>query len=145
MTMLANKIVLVTGVFDLLHDEHRNFLKVAKKAGDFLIVGLESDTRVRALKGVGRPVHDQLTRLANLKDWQLADEVFILPENFGQASAREQLIKQLRPHILAVSSHSPFIEEKRQVLAKFGGKVKVVYRYHKGISSTRLIKLQQRG
>src|SRR3990172_12032671 len=58
---LGKKIVLVTGVFDLLHDEHRNFLKVAKKAGDFLIVGLESDTRVRALKGVGRPVHDQLT------------------------------------------------------------------------------------
>jgi len=142
---LGKKIVLVTGVFDVLHQEHQNFLKAAKKVGDVLIVGLESDQRVRTIKGPARPVNNQLTRLANVKQWRLADEGFVLPENFGDSVVREQLIGQFRPHILAVSSHSPHLAEKRRVLKKFGGMVKVVYQHRKGVSSTRLIKQKIEG
>ena len=55
--------VLATGVFDVLHIEHIRFLAAAKQQGDRLIVGVESDVRVRAMKGPGRPLHDEQVRL----------------------------------------------------------------------------------
>jgi len=58
----GKKIVLATGFFDLLHQEHINFLTKAKVVGDILIVAVESDERARALKGEGRPVKSQLVR-----------------------------------------------------------------------------------
>jgi cytidyltransferase-like protein len=137
---IGQRLVLATGVFDVLHREHRNFLKAAKRVGDWLTVGLESDKRVKELKGTDRPINDQNTRLKNLRQWQIADDVFILPENFDQSAAREKLISQLRPQILAVSSSTPFLAKKRQVMTKFGGIVKVVYGHKKGVSSTILIK-----
>ena len=56
------KIVLVGGCFDILHLGHVVFLEKAKKEGDVLVVLLESDEKVRFLKGKGRPVHTQSER-----------------------------------------------------------------------------------
>ena len=53
------KIVLATGCFDILHPAHLEFLALAKEQGDVLIVGLETDARVRQLKGKDRPNHHQ--------------------------------------------------------------------------------------
>lgn len=142
--VLGKTVVLVTGVFDVLHQEHYRFLRAAKKAGNWLAVGLESDARVKAMKGDDRPINSQTDRVANLKQWQIADEVFILPENFDQREIREKLIERLRPQILAVSSHTPHLESKRKVMKKYGGKVKVVYRFRPGVSSTKLIKQGKR-
>lgn len=63
----GRKVVLVTGVFDLLHQEHQAFLRAAKQAGDVLLVGLESDSRVKALKGQGRPIWPARRRLKALQ------------------------------------------------------------------------------
>jgi len=55
-------VVLVTGVFDIFHSEHKVFLQKAKQAGDILLVGIESDVRVTQIKGPGRPINSQQKR-----------------------------------------------------------------------------------
>ena len=135
----GKKIVLVTGVFDVLHPLHKLFLEKAKAAGDFLVVGLESDLRVTAMKGQGRPINLQAVRQSNLADLQLADIVFILPEQFGKPADHEALIANLKPAVLAVSSHTKHLEAKSAILQKHGGQVIVVLEHDPSISTTQLL------
>ena len=135
----GQKIVLATGVFDVLHDEHRHFLESAKAEGDLLLIGLESDARVKQIKGESRPINDQQARVANLEAWQITDGVFILPKDFDRLEQREALIESIQPDVLAVSSHTAHLEEKRRILAKFGGQLKVVYQHNPAVSSTKLL------
>lgn len=133
------KRVLATGVFDLLHQEHRAFLAAAASAGEELWVGVESDVRVRAVKGVGRPIWNQERRrdaVAALDDVEYA---FVLPEQFDHPSDHARLLEQVRPAVLAVSSHSPHREEKIARMRDIGGEVRVVYEHHPNVSTSRLI------
>lgn len=132
-------IVLVTGVFDILHVEHVNFLKKAKQAGDVLIVGLETDQRVRQIKGEGRPVHMLAERIKNLQVLAIADRVFGLPEQFSSPEVREQFIAEIRPNILAVSSHSPNQPQKAKTVEKYGGKLQIVHQYNPAFSTTQIL------
>ena len=135
--------VLVTGVFDLLHAEHVNFLRAAKAIGDILIVGIESDVRVKQLKGEHRPVWNQDRRVRELKKLKFVDQVFVLPTKFDSPADHEQLIGTIKPDILAVSSHSPHLEAKQRILAKFGGRVEVVHQHNSEVSTTYLINKEQ--
>jgi rfaE bifunctional protein nucleotidyltransferase chain/domain len=132
-------VVLVTGVFDLIHQEHKNFLNKAKQAGDILLVGLETDRRVTAIKGPGRPVNSQIQRLLNLEKLKIADLVFLLPEEFSKPADHETLISRIMPDILAVSSHTQHLAAKSSILQKYGGRVLVVHQHNPRISSTILI------
>jgi D-beta-D-heptose 7-phosphate kinase/D-beta-D-heptose 1-phosphate adenosyltransferase len=133
-------LTLVTGVFDLLHEEHRNFLLKAKPLADLLLVGLESDVRVKQLKGDDRPINKQSQRLANLRAWGIADYIFILPENFSKPAEHRRLIEYIRPNFMAVSSHTAFASEKEAILADFGAKLVVVHEFNPKFSSSRIIK-----
>jgi len=136
------KIVLATGVFDILHSEHEKFLQAAKKQGDLLLVGLESDDRVKQLKGSHRPLNPIKTRLQNLAALDLADYVFVLPEDFDHLQQHEVLIQQLHPHILAVSSQTPHQSQKQKIMAKYGGQLKVVLPHNPQISTSKLIRVK---
>lgn len=136
----GKKITLVTGVFDLLHQEHTLFLEKASELADVLIVGLESDVRVRQLKGEGRPIENQQLRKSHLEELGIADLVFILPEGFSNQAAYDQLIAEIRPTYLAVSSHSPYQENKQALMEKYGGELKVVHEFNPAISTTILEK-----
>jgi D-beta-D-heptose 7-phosphate kinase/D-beta-D-heptose 1-phosphate adenosyltransferase len=91
----AGKIVFTNGVFDILHQGHIQLLKWAKNLGDRLIVGINSDASVRALKGEGRPINPQVDRKAVLESLRYVDEVLI----FDELKATK-LLNSLRPHIL---------------------------------------------
>lgn len=139
-------LVLVTGVFDLLHQEHLNFLLKAKAIADLLLVGLESDVRVRKMKGEGRPINNQVKRLDNLQKLQIADQVFILPEEFSKPADHKRLIEQIRPDFMAVSSNTAFKKEKEMILAQFGAKLVVVHEFNPEFSSTKIInELKKKG
>lgn len=140
----TKKKVLVTGVFDGLHQAHLEFLKQAKASGDYLIVGVESDSRVTQMKGPNRPTNRQESRLAAIKKSGLANFVFILPEKFGTKEEHENLIEKIRPDILAVSSHSLHLEAKKKILNKYGGDVKIVMKHDPGISTTILLNQQKK-
>ena len=134
------KTVLVTGCFDVLHQEHKNFLKKAKAAGDILIVGLESDARVKKLKGKDRPFYKLETRIKNLKKWGLADKVIALPEKFNKPHHHRTLIKKIKPDVLAVSSHTPNLPAKRKLMKSIGSIVKVVHPHNPKHSTSKLLK-----
>ena len=133
------RLVLATGVFDILHEEHRLFLEKAKQLGDVLLVGIESDARVRKMKGEGRPINPAQTRRANLMGWQLADGVFILPEQFDKPEDHEALIALLRPNFLAVSSHTLHQDNKKAVLEKYGGQLVVVHDHNPAVSTSQIL------
>lgn len=134
-----SQLTLVTGVFDVLHWEHKQFLKAAKKLSGILIVGLESDERVKEIKGQDRPINSSLKRQENLQKWALADLVFILPAEFGQKEVRTAWLKAIRPDYLAVSSHSPLLAIKKKEIRSWGGEVKIVRQFNPQISSSKLI------
>lgn len=134
-----DELVLVTGVFDVLHKEHLNFLMKAKQAGDVLLVGVESDERVRAIKGPSRPVNDETVRIQRLDSLSLADGIFLLPEKFSSPQEHRALIRQIRPDVLAVSSHTPYIEAKQEIIEQVGGELRIVHQHNPEISSTILI------
>lgn len=89
------KVVFTNGCFDLLHVGHVRYLAEAKKLGDFLIVGINSDESVKRLKGPTRPIQNQQDRAEILKALEAVDETVIFTED-----TPENLIKSIRPDIL---------------------------------------------
>ncbi|HLG94578.1 MAG TPA: D-glycero-beta-D-manno-heptose 1-phosphate adenylyltransferase [candidate division Zixibacteria bacterium] len=133
------KIVFTNGCFDLLHAGHISLLRKAKRLGDVLIVGLNTDRSVRNLKGKGRPVVPQKDRALVLSSLQDVDYVvfFSGPTPLG-------LIRSLRPDVLVKGADykDSQIVGANWVLSK-GGKV-VRISLVKGKSSTSIFrKLQQ--
>ena len=137
-------IVLATVVFDVLHPEHLKFLRAAKKIGEVLIVGLESDERVARIKGPGRPVHSQLKRQNQLEKLRIAQAVIVLPSRFDCAQDHLNFLKQIQPDILAVSAHSPHLAVKKRLMAQIGGRVEIVRQFNPNFSSTKLIRRSQK-
>jgi len=123
----------------MLHSEHLQFLASAGKKGDYLLLGLESDKRVKQLKGKGRPVNTIKKRMKNLEKSGLVDYIFPLPEKFSTSAAHELLISQLRPRILAVSSHTLHQDRKKIIVERYGGQIRVVWPYNSKISSSILL------
>lgn len=132
--------VLITGVFDILHSEHKKFLLAAKNLGGQLLVGVETDERVRQLKGLGRPVNSLPVRLKNLRRLGIADKVFPLPKRFNNLNHFSKLIANLRPDILAVSASTPNLPVKRKIMKRFGGRVVIVLPHNPKISTTKMLR-----
>lgn len=132
------KIVLATGVFDILHKAHKDFLKAAKKQGDLLIIGLESDKRVRELKGPGRPINKWKIRAKNLNLIQAVNYIFPLAVNINEKKAEIELLKQIRPTVLAVSENTPFLKVKKKLAKE--KKIKLfIFPYNRLFSTTKII------
>ena len=89
------KIVFTNGCFDLLHKGHLDLLNESSKYGDILIIGLNSDSSVKKLKGASRPVEDEIKRSQNLMALNYVDHVII----FKQLTPRK-LISELKPDVL---------------------------------------------
>ena len=89
------KIVFTNGCFDILHLGHLEYLNEAKKLGDILIIGLNSDKSIRAIKGNGRPINDEHFRKEILINLKCVD----LVELFDEQTPYE-LIKAISPDIL---------------------------------------------
>lgn len=94
--------VLVGGCFDVLHPGHVVFLEKAKKAGEVLIVLLESDRKVKALKGVKRPVHSQKERAKVLSALAFVDYIVMLPFMRSEEEY-DKLIETIKPDIIAAT------------------------------------------
>ena len=89
------KVVFTNGCFDILHLGHARYLKEAKKLGDILIVGVNSDESVKRLKGEGRPINTEDVRMAMLAELDFIDYVI----KFGDDTPYE-LIKAIQPDVL---------------------------------------------
>ncbi|OGX28768.1 MAG: glycerol-3-phosphate cytidylyltransferase [Omnitrophica WOR_2 bacterium RIFCSPHIGHO2_02_FULL_67_20] len=130
----GRRVVFTNGCFDLLHAGHVKLLEHARRQGDLLIVGLNSDRSVRALKGPGRPVFSQRDRALLLAELQSVDYVTIFNERTPQ-----RLIERLRPDVLMKGAdwRSGQIVGS-DVVRRKGGRV-VRFPLLKGYSTTALI------
>jgi D-beta-D-heptose 7-phosphate kinase/D-beta-D-heptose 1-phosphate adenosyltransferase len=90
----GDRVVFTNGCFDLLHPGHVKGLRAARALGDMLVVGLNSDASVRALKGPSRPVLPAAARAELLTELRCVDHVVI----FHGASPLE-LLAQVRPDV----------------------------------------------
>ncbi|MEO1940609.1 MAG: D-glycero-beta-D-manno-heptose-7-phosphate kinase [Candidatus Thioglobus sp.] len=91
----GKKIIFTNGCFDILHAGHVRYLEIAKSYGDVLILGLNSDRSVTALKGKGRPINAQLDRAYILAALEAVDYVVIFDEDTPY-----NLIKVIKPQVL---------------------------------------------
>jgi len=112
-------IVFTNGCFDIIHRGHITYLNSAKKLGDKLIVGLNSDASVKRLKGEERPINNQLDRKFVLENLRAVDGVIIFNEDTPL-----NLIKNLKPDILTKGGDwsADNIVGGKEVLS-WGGKV----------------------
>ena len=128
------KIVFTNGCFDLLHVGHIRYLAQAKKLGDFLIIGLNSDSSVKELKGEDRPISSFEDRATLLSAIESVDSVIMFEEQ-----TPENLIKDIVPDIL-VKGGDYNIEDivGYQTVMQNGGQVKTLS-FYDGYSSTNYI------
>jgi D-beta-D-heptose 7-phosphate kinase / D-beta-D-heptose 1-phosphate adenosyltransferase len=92
----GRKVVFTNGCFDLLHAGHIASLEGARRYGDLLVVGLNSDASIRGLKGDSRPVQNQENRATLLAGFACVDVVVVFDE-----PTPEELIRELEPDVLA--------------------------------------------
>jgi D-glycero-beta-D-manno-heptose 1-phosphate adenylyltransferase len=115
-------IVLANGNFDLLHVGHVRYLRGAKELGGKLIVAINSDESVRALKGEGRPIMPENERAEIVAALADVDAVVIFPELDVRA-----LIREIRPDIQAKGTdYTADTVPERDAIAEYGGRVAIV-------------------
>ena len=118
------KVVTINGCFDMLQLGHIYILYEAKKQGDVLMVGLNSDASVKRLKGNNRPINEQTTRCEIMAALQMVDYVFVFEEDDPRV-----FLNILRPdiHVNDASYGINCIES--EVLKSYGGKLHLVEKY----------------
>jgi D-glycero-beta-D-manno-heptose 1-phosphate adenylyltransferase len=89
------KVVFTNGCFDLLHVGHVRYLKEARAQGDILVVGINTDSSVKRLKGENRPLQNEADRAEILSSLESVDYVTLFDED-----TPEKLIQQVRPDVL---------------------------------------------
>ena len=118
----GKKIAFTNGCFDILHVGHVRYLKEARKTADILILALNSDSSVRAIKGDKRPLVSEMERAEILAALECIDFVTIFPELTPLA-----LICYLKPDVLVKGGDWP--EDQivgRHEIVEWGGRVTLV-------------------
>ncbi|MBI2031387.1 MAG: adenylyltransferase/cytidyltransferase family protein [Candidatus Levybacteria bacterium] len=136
----GKKIVLVGGCFDIVHIGHIKFLENSKKKGDILFVLLESNEKVKKLKGEGRPINSQIERAYVLQSIKYIDYVILLP-NMKNDDDYDKLISQLKPGVIATIKNDSMIEHKKRQAKLVGAKIRYAMSRIKNKSTTQLVKL----
>jgi rfaE bifunctional protein nucleotidyltransferase chain/domain len=128
------KVVFTNGVFDLVHIGHITYLAKAAELGHKLVIGLNSDSSVKRIKGPERPINDQDNRAALLAALFFVDAVVVFDEDTPL-----NLITSLLPDILVKGADYSVenIVGAREVIAN-GGEVKTI-NFVEGYSSTNII------
>jgi rfaE bifunctional protein nucleotidyltransferase chain/domain len=118
----GERVVLANGAFDLLHVGHVRYLHAAKALGGRLVVAINSDVSVRALKGEGRPVMPESERAEIVAALADVDAVVVFPEPDVRA-----IIREIRPDIQAKGTDytADSVPERDGVL-EYGGRVEIV-------------------
>jgi len=127
-------VVFTNGCFDLLHRGHVHVLRQAKAAGDLLIVALNSDRSVKAIKGSNRPVLPETDRIELISAMEMVDYVIIFdePEPY-------RIIGAIKPNVLVKGGD--WSAEKivgKDIVEQAGGRV-IVIPYLRGFSTSEII------
>lgn len=130
----GSRVVFTNGCFDILHEGHATYLEAARKTGDCLIVGLNSDSSIKVIKGPGRPVNNEASRARLLAALGCVDHIVL----FGEDTPLK-LIKEILPDVLIKGADWPIdaIVGAKEVLAAGGDVINIDM--VEGFSTTGLI------
>ncbi len=128
------KIVMTNGCFDILHSGHVRYLKESKKFGDVLILGLNSDSSIKAIKGENRPINGELDRAEVLSGLEAVDYIVIFDE-----ISPKSLLNLVKPDVYTKGADYTLqtLPEAETVLSN-GGKIEFI-ELVKGRSTTKII------
>lgn len=131
----GRRIVFTNGVFDILHPGHVRYLQAARRHGDLLIVGLNSDASVRRNKGPARPINPEQERAEVLAALACVDAVSVF-----DAETPADIIRRVQPDILVKGADWPADQiVGRDTVEARGGKV-VLEPVEQGYSTTAIVK-----
>ncbi|MBI5872921.1 MAG: D-glycero-beta-D-manno-heptose 1-phosphate adenylyltransferase [Candidatus Omnitrophica bacterium] len=130
----SKKVVFTNGCFDILHAGHIKYLNAAKRKGDILVVGLNSDASVNRLKGKNRPINPQNDRAEVLAALESVDFIVIFCEDTPL-----ELIKALKPAILVKGGDWKKEDIVGSAIVESCGGKTVVIPYVKNRSTTKVI------
>ena len=137
----GKKLVATNGCFDLLHVGHVRYLRAARELGDALVVGINGDMSVKALKGEDRPLNGEQDRAEVIAALDSVDHVTIFPEE--RAS---RFLEKARPAIYVKGGDyqtATLNAEERAVLEKIAAEIRILP-FEAGYSTTSLIKRLQK-
>ena len=129
------KVVFTNGCFDILHVGHLRYLNEAKKQGDVLKIGVNSDASVKRLKGESRPINNQFDRAEMLSGLKAVDYTVIFEED-----TPEELIATLKPsiHVKGGDYKKEDLPETK-IVESYGGEVRILS-FVEGKSTTNIVK-----
>lgn len=136
--VLGLSIVLTSGTFDILHEGHSMYLEAARQFGDFLIVGVDSDEKVRRRKGRWRPAVPELERLRMVTHQRGVGLVTLKPVD----EPRWSLIRAVQPDVLVATADTYKPAEIAELESGYCGRVEVLDRMATVSTSARLRLLQ---
>ncbi len=126
-------LVFTNGCFDLLHAGHVSYLEFARRQGDALLVGVNSDESVRRLKGPARPVNPAAQRMLVLAALECVDYVMVFSED-----EPADLVRAVTPDVLVKGADWAHYVSGREWVEQHGGRVALAPLVE-GLSSTRMI------
>ena len=116
---LGLKISLTSGTFDLFHIGHSRYLEEAKKRGDVLVVGVDSDSKVRKRKGIHRPIVNEKERMEILCHCRHIDIVFLKQDS----DPKWHLVKTVQPDVLIATKREYKKKKELESLRKYCGRI----------------------
>ena len=131
------KVVLTSGSFDLIHLGHVKYLAKAKEFGDVLVVGVDSDAKIKQRKGDDRPMVPQQERLEMLAHQRPVDVVYLKKDD----DPRWGLIKAVAPDTLVLTADHSYSDEELAELREICGAVEVLERQATITTSERIRQL----
>jgi rfaE bifunctional protein nucleotidyltransferase chain/domain len=135
---LGLRVVLTSGSFDIIHEGHSMYLEAARRFGDFLIVGVDSDEKIRARKGPHRPAVPEMERL-RMVTHQRGVGLVTLKHLHHE---RWHLIKTVLPDVLVATADTYRREEIAELEQRYCGRVEVLERMATVSTSARLRRIQ---
>jgi D-glycero-beta-D-manno-heptose 1-phosphate adenylyltransferase len=133
----GKRLVVTNGCFDILHAGHVTYLEAAREQGDALLVGVNSDAAVRAIKGPSRPVNSEEDRALVLAALQSVDGVYIFPERDAV-----EFLRTVAPDVYVKGGDytiDTINQDERRLIESGGGRV-VLLAHVPGRSTTNVLR-----
>jgi D-beta-D-heptose 7-phosphate kinase/D-beta-D-heptose 1-phosphate adenosyltransferase len=130
-------VVLTSGSFDLIHLGHVKYLAKAKERGDVLVVGVDSDAKIRRRKGEDRPLVPERERLEMLAHQRPVDLLYLKPEE----EERWALIRAVEPDVLVLTADHSYSEAEQAELREIVGEIAIIERQATITTSERIRQL----
>jgi D-glycero-beta-D-manno-heptose 1-phosphate adenylyltransferase len=135
---LGLKIVLTQGSWDLIHIGHARYMREAKKHGDLLVVGVDSDEKIKKRKGPERPIVPQEERMEMVTHLRYVDLVALKELHDPKWS----LIKLVRPDVLIATERMEYTKSELKELKQYCGKILVLESQATTSTSAKIRRLQ---